>query len=145
MIAVFASQWRESSAPISWPWNIKHSALARNLIVNPFSCTCHSTITYNLYRKAIKCIMHFHEQIIPKYIFTYKAPGAFSHDLSASSISVVEGLPWFSRLFDKFSVEISRPLSAVEVSGSSWSSKKQGHNVSNPLQGAYFHITFNFM
>lgn len=89
--------------------------------------------------------MHFHEQIIPKYTFTYKAPGAFSHDLSASSISVVEGLPWFSRLFDKFSVEISRPLSAFEVSGSSWSSKKQGHNVSNPFQGNYFHITFNFM
>ena len=89
--------------------------------------------------------MHFHEQISPKYMFTYKAPGAFSHDLSAPSISVVEGLPSFSRVFDISLIELSRPLSAFKVSSSSWSSKKQGHNVSNPLQGHYFHITFIVM
>lgn len=57
-------------------------------------------------------------------MFTYKAPGAFSHDLSAPSISVVEGLPSFSRAFDKSSVKLSRPLSAFKVCSSSWSSKK---------------------
>lgn len=146
LIAVFTNQWkREISAPISWPWNVKHLALARNLIVNPFFMHMAHHVTCNLYTKAIKYIMHFHEEISPKYKFTYKAPGAFSHDLSAPSISVVEGLPSFSILFGKSSVELSRPLSAFKVSSSSWSSKKQEHNASNPLHGHYFHITFNFM
>lgn len=96
--------------------------------VNPLR-TCHIPITHNLYRKQLNtfCIS----------TFTYEAAGAFSHDLSAPSISVVEGLAASSGVSDTSWVEPSRPLSAFKVRNSSWSSEKQGQRV-RPSSGALF-------